>query len=130
MSEINASVKYAMISQPMAGLADDDISWARDKAVEKLKVRGYYVLDTYYEPEDIIGPVGGNIGLRFLAMSLAVMSMCDVVYFCNGWKNARGCKIEHEVATAYGLKILYESDEEKNAVYADNNSAEGGPSYA
>ena len=25
-----------------------------------------------------------------------------------GWENARGCKIEHEAAKAYGLEIIYE----------------------
>lgn len=27
---------------------------------------------------------------------------------CKGWKNARGCKIEHDAAVAYGLEIIYE----------------------
>ena len=25
-----------------------------------------------------------------------------------GWENARGCKIEHDAAVAYGLDIIYE----------------------
>ena len=25
-----------------------------------------------------------------------------------GWENARGCRIEHEAAKAYGLEIMYE----------------------
>lgn len=129
MSENSIPVKYAMISQPMAGVAEEDIGWTRDKALQQLKARGYYVLDTYYEPEDIIGPVGGNIPLRFLAMSLAAMSRCETVYFCNGWDKARGCRIEHKIAEEYGLKILYESDEEKNLTYADNDPGEGGLSY-
>ena len=36
------------------------------------------------------------------------MSLCHKVYFAKGWENARGCKIEHEVALAYGLEIIYE----------------------
>ncbi len=36
------------------------------------------------------------------------MAHCNVVYFAKGWENARGCKIEHEVALQYGLDILYE----------------------
>lgn len=28
-----------------------------------------------------------------------------------GWENARGCRIEHEVAKAYDLEIIYESIE-------------------
>jgi hypothetical protein len=39
------------------------------------------------------------------------MSKCDAVYFCNGWENARGCKIEHDIAIAYGLLTIYEGTE-------------------
>lgn len=26
----------------------------------------------------------------------------------DGWENARGCRIEHDAAVAYGLEVLYE----------------------
>lgn len=29
-------------------------------------------------------------------------------YFCRGWEQARGCRIEHEAAKSYGLEIIYE----------------------
>ena len=50
-----------------------------------------------------------NIPVRFLAKSFENMSLCHAVYFCKGWESARGCKIEHEVAKAYGMTIIYES---------------------
>ena len=34
--------------------------------------------------------------------------------FCKGWENARGCRIEHEAAKAYGLEIIYEGDDDGN----------------
>ena len=49
-----------------------------------------------------------NIPLCFLAKSLENMSKCHVVYFCKGWEKARGCKLEHDVSQAYGVKIIYE----------------------
>lgn len=49
-----------------------------------------------------------QIPVRFLAKSLEKMSLCDAVYFCKGWEQARGCRIEHEVAVAYGLDVIYE----------------------
>ena len=36
------------------------------------------------------------------------MSLCHAAYFCKGWENARGCRIEHDAAVAYGLDIIYE----------------------
>ena len=32
--------------------------------------------------------------------------MGDVAYFASGWKNARGCKIEHICAEQYGINIV------------------------
>ena len=49
-----------------------------------------------------------NIPLMFLARSITNMSLCHAAYFCKGWENARGCILEHAVAKAYGLTILYE----------------------
>ena len=49
-----------------------------------------------------------QIPVRFLAKSLEKMSLCDAVYFCKGWEQARGCRIEHEVAVAYGLNVICE----------------------
>lgn len=49
-----------------------------------------------------------NIPLCFLAKSLESMSLCNAAYFCKGWENTRGCKIEHEAAVAYRLEIIYE----------------------
>ena len=49
-----------------------------------------------------------QIPLCFLAKSLENMSLCHAAYFCKGWEQARGCRIEHEAAKAYGLKIIYE----------------------
>ena len=49
-----------------------------------------------------------QISIYYLAKSLENMSLCDAVYFCKGWDDARGCSIEHSVAFAYGLDILYE----------------------
>lgn len=49
-----------------------------------------------------------QVPLCYLAKSLENMSKCHVAYFCKGWENARGCRIEHDAAVAYGLEVLYE----------------------
>lgn len=49
-----------------------------------------------------------NEPLYCLAQALDAMSRCDTALFRTGWEKARGCRIEHEVACAYGLEILYE----------------------
>ena len=34
------------------------------------------------------------------------MAKVDAVYFTKDWRNARGCRIERQIAKEYGLKIL------------------------
>lgn len=91
----------AMISQPMRGKTDQEIVETREKALGVLRDKGYMVVNTLFT-NDAKGP------LWFLGEALKAMSQCNAVYFCKGWENARGCKIEHEAAVEYGLHIMYE----------------------
>lgn len=107
--------KTAMLSQPMAGKTDEEIICTRERAVQELQKRGYLVVNTLFTDEwyskDAMEKRGVvNIPLCFLAKSLENMSLCHAAYFCKGWEQARGCRIEHEAAKAYGLEIIYEED--------------------
>lgn len=106
-------MKKAMLSQPMAGRTDEEIIATREKAVKELESRGYEVINTlftdeWHSPEQMKKRGVIQIPLCFLAKSLENMSLCHSVYFCDGWENARGCKIEHDTAKAYGLEMIYE----------------------
>lgn len=103
----------AMLSQPMAGKTNEEIAATRDRAVAFLKGMGYEVVNTLFTDEwyskDAMEQRGVvQIPLCFLAKSLENMSQCHAAFFCKGWEKARGCKIEHEAAVAYGLAIIYE----------------------
>ena len=107
------ATRKAMLSQPMAGKSDEEIAATREKAVAALEARGYTVINTLFTDEwyskDSMEKRGvAQIPLCFLAKSLENMSLCHAAYFCKGWENARGCRIEHEAAKAYGLDIIYE----------------------
>ena len=103
----------AMISQPMAGKTDQEIVETRERAHKALLEKGYLVINTlftdeWYSKEAMASRGVVQIPLCFLAKSLENMSLCHAAYFCKGWEQARGCKIEHEAAVAYGLEIIYE----------------------
>lgn len=105
----------AMISQPMTEISYDDILSHRKDAVSVLKNLGYDVKDTFFTDYCIVSQkyLSGDIihvPLAYLAKSIEAMSQCDAVYFCKDWENARGCKIEHEIAKDYGLAIIYEGE--------------------
>ena len=102
-----------MLSQPMAGKTDEEIVATREKAIAVLKAKGYEIVNTlftdeWYSKESMKNRGVVHIPLCFLAKSLDNMSLCHTAYFCKGWENARGCKIEHDCAVAYGLHIIYE----------------------
>lgn len=104
----------AMLSQPMNGKTNAEIAETRNRAIKALEEKGYTVVNTlftdeWYKPEAMKGRGVVQIPLCFLAKSLENMSLCHVAYFCKGWEKARGCRIEHEAAVAYGLDIIYES---------------------
>ena len=106
-------MKKAMLSQPMAGKTNEEIVATREKAIRVLEEKGYEIVNTlftdeWYSKDAMIERGVVQIPLCFLAKALENMSLCDAVYFCKGWEDARGCRIEHEAAVAYGLDILYE----------------------
>lgn len=103
-----SEMEKAMISQPMSGKTDGQIVAARDRATAKLEAMGYEVVDTLLTEEAVDGRGVAHVALRFLAKSLESMGTCRAVYFCKGWEKARGCRIEHDAAVAYGLEVLYE----------------------
>lgn len=105
--------KKAMLSQPMAGKSDEEIIATREKAIKSLAAQGYEIVNTlftdeWYSKEKMAERGVVQIPLCFLAKSLENMSLCHAAYFCKGWQEARGCRIEHEAAVAYGLEIIYE----------------------
>lgn len=106
-----------MLSQPMAGKTELEIKETREKAVKELKSKGFEVVNTlftdeWYSQKSMKARGVVQIPLMFLAKSLENMANCHVAYFCAGWENTRGCKIEHEVAEKYGLEIIYEKGHE------------------
>ena len=94
-----------MISQPMMGKSDEEISKERILAVKKI--------EEMFSDSDVTVPYtlfdfGDKPPLFYLAKSLEVMSQCDGVYFMKGWENARGCRIEREAAEKYGIWVKEE----------------------
>ena len=106
----NYVIGKAMISQPMGGKTDREIIETKERATYALHQRYYDVVNTLFDEEWVKNQESSNAKspLWFLAKSLEAMSRCNAVYFCKGWEQARGCKIEHDAAVAYGLDIIYE----------------------
>lgn len=98
-------MKKLFISQPMRGKTDEEILIARKeiaKKAEQVIGEPVEVLESFFgdfKPE-------GNIPLAYLGKSISLLAEADVAYFGPGWKEARGCKIEHECAREYGIERI------------------------
>lgn len=94
--------KIAMISQPMAGKDNLQIQQERTELIDILTEQGYEVLNTILSEED----VEKDDPIYYLAESLKFLAESDIVFFMQGWKEGRGCRIEHMVAEEYGKEII------------------------
>lgn len=108
-------MKKAMLSQPIAGKTEEEIIATRERAIKALEEKGYEVVNTlftdeWYSTEQMTARGVVNRPLCFLAKSLENMSLCHAAYFCKGWEQTRGCRLEHEAAIAYGMEIIYERE--------------------
>ena len=94
------------ISQPMKDRSKEEILKERKKAINLLMINNYNVeiLDSYFEDYN---PQGGSVPLKYLAKSIEILADADVLLCIGDWENYRGCRIEHECAKQYGIKIIY-----------------------
>lgn len=92
-----------MISQPMKGKTEEQIKAERKEVIEKFNKLHIEVVDTIFTEE---APKDCHAAVYYLAKSIDAMKDIDAIYFMEDWYQARGCKIEREVAKEYGIKIL------------------------
>ena len=100
-------MKKIMISQPMRGKTIEQIRKERLHIIDLLESKGYMVINSIVSskiPKDV------DEAMYNLSRAIRIMSRVDGVFFMKGWKQARGCRIEHEVATLYGKEIMYEEE--------------------
>lgn len=97
-------MKKIFISQPMKGMTNEQIKINRQLIIENIedhmKGETFEIMDTVFKDFD------GSSPLKFLAKSIMVLADADMVYFAEGWNEARGCRIEYECAHEYGLNII------------------------
>ena len=93
------------ISQPMRDKTDEQIKTERERAIADIKAQfpneEIEILDSFFEsaPHDAKP-------LWFLGKSFELLSEADVAYFAPGWRDARGCKLEHEACVEYGITVI------------------------
>lgn len=99
-------MKRLFISQPMKGKTDNEILAEREKAVNIAKElydtdEEIQVIESFFQ-----GAPADAKPLWFLGKSLELMSTADIVFFAEGWEEARGCKIEYNCALDYNIDFI------------------------
>lgn len=95
------------VSQPMRGKSDEEIESEREDLIAIAKDvyagRGEVeVIDSFFKG-GLDVPAGAKAPLYYLSKSLELLATADVAIFAEDWREARGCRIEHECADGYGV---------------------------
>lgn len=97
-------MKKIFISQPFHGRTEEEIFTERQNLLYILK-KNYNeeieVIDQYHQ----IKPEGAG-SLYYISQDILMMEKADIIVFAPYWNLSRGCRIEHMIATEYGMTIL------------------------
>lgn len=87
----------------MKGKTQEEILKDREEIKWVFQDLGWQFVETVQDamPADI-----ANVSLWCLASGLVNMADCDYVVFLKGWRDARGCRLEHDACEAYGIKTI------------------------
>ena len=88
------------IIQLMSGRSDEEVLDERKAVERQLREWGYEPIESYVEED---APEGVCIPVWYLARSIEKLSEADYIYLIDGWEKGRGCKIERDIAEAYGI---------------------------
>ena len=107
MTETNKKELKIMLSSPMKGKTQEEIEEEREEMFEKI---GYMDVD-YVVMETVIKDAEKKSELECFSESIWLMSKADVLCMGYGWQEARGCRLEHDIAKAYNMPIIYLEDD-------------------
>ena len=107
-------MKRVFVSIPMNGRSYQEIKKDMQRVI--LKLNGHKLKNTEYKLINSLlnfdkikfSKECRNKSVECLGRSIKYLATSDIAYFCKGWKKARGCKIEHEIAKQYGIEIMEE----------------------
>lgn len=100
-------MKKLFISQPMRGKTDEEILAVREQAIQSAEQalgERVEVIDSFFR--NAVGDPEIMRPLWCLGESIKLMAKANVVYFAEGWEEARGCRIENECAIEYGITTI------------------------
>ena len=102
----------------MTGKSEEEILATRQKEIDKIHQLfdadgvEINIIDSYIDDatrkhfkEHVSDDI--NWDIFWLSQSLERLAMADMIWLCDGWEYSKGCNVELECATQYGLDIVY-----------------------
>lgn len=97
-------MKTLFVSQPFKGRTEEEVFEQRrliKEKIEELIKEECLVIDQYHQT----APEGAG-RFYYLSQDILMMDDADIVAFSPDWMMAKGCRVEHELAVAYGLNMI------------------------
>lgn len=101
---MNAQAKVKIyISLPITGHPRGDVLMRAGIVKCRLESLGF----------EVVNPLEVDAGespeyFDHIAADLRALADCDAIYMCRGWRESRGCRLEHAFARIYQLQFHYE----------------------
>lgn len=74
-------------------------------AARRLSEEGYFPVNPFDNG------LGDDADRReHMRVDIGMLVECDCIYMLKGWRESKGAKLEHDVATTCGLSVKYEKD--------------------
>ena len=93
------------ISLPITGHPIDEVRKKADQAKQQLSDMGHEPVSPLDVSPDPDAPYAEHIG-----RDIAALLVCDAALFLDGWRQSKGCRLEHAAAEIYEKKIFYSLD--------------------
>ena len=99
------------ISQPMVGLANDELKKYRSKVLDMVK-RRYPTEKIRFITNPLIAnlPHDDNSIVWYLGESLKCIASANLVFFPKDWESDYICSLEHEICRFYNIPIIHEDE--------------------
>lgn len=98
------------ISLPISNLDEKKQREKADRIKTMLSKMGHAPIN----PFEIYAGKEATYG-RQIGYDIAVLiDYAEAIFLCKGWRESKGCQLEHKVAELYGKKIIYEEREEQD----------------
>lgn len=95
--------KIAYISGKISGIPLESARANFDRGERLMLSRGY----------NVVNPLAMHAGRvltwqQYMRLDISALVRCDTIYMLTGWHLSKGARLEHTIAKAVGIEIIYE----------------------